>query len=407
MAGVVTGDDSAPARGFRGPFRRWPRTADAVLAAVLFVAAVHVADGPGDTLVLRPMSSVPVVVLVLFAVASAALCLRRRHPLPVLGSVLFTWAVTVGSGYSGLGGIAIVALYSTGRYARDGRWSYLGAAGAIALVILDGALDGFALGDIFAGVVVMELAWYIGRRVRLRGQRAEQLRRERAAEQQRILTEERTRIARELHDVVAHRVSMMTVQAGAAKAVAAVDPEAARQAMAAVEEAGREALDELRHLLGVLRPEVDNDDLGPQPGLADLPRLIDQVRRAGLDVTVDIDEFPTPLAARLELSAFRIVQEALTNVVKHSGPGTHVDIRLRGEKTGGGITLDVLDDGRGDAARPGAAVPGHGIVGMRERALLLGGTLDAEPRPGGGFRVAARLPAGADAHRLATSKDPA
>ncbi|MBF6177334.1 sensor histidine kinase [Nocardia otitidiscaviarum] len=399
--------DSAPTRGFRGPFRRWPRTADAVLAAVLFVLAVHVADGPGDTLVLRPMSSVPVVVLVLFAVASAALYLRRRHPLPVLGAALLAWAVTVGSGYSGLGGIAIVALYSVGRYARDGRWSYLGAAGAIALVILDGALDGFAFGDIFAGVVVMELAWYIGRRIRLRGQRAEQARRERAAAHLRVLTEERTRIARELHDVVAHRVSMMTVQAGAAKAVAAVDPEAARQAMAAVEEAGREALDELRHLLGVLRPDVDNDDLGPQPGLADLPRLIDQVRRAGLDVTADIDEFRTPLAARVELSAFRIVQEALTNVLKHSGPGTHADIRLRAANSGGEITLEVLDDGRGAAARTDAAVPGHGIVGMRERALLLGGSLDAKPRPGGGFRVAARLPTGADTHRSATSKDPA
>ncbi len=245
----------------------------------------------------------------------------------------------------------------------------------------------------------MFVAWYVGRRLRLRQERADELLREQAAEARRIVVEERTRIARELHDVVAHRVSLMTVQAGAAKAVAAEDPEGALRAMGAVEEAGRQALDELRHLLGVLRPETDHDGLGPQPGLADLPRLVEQTRGAGLDVSLATDGVPARLPARVDLFAYRIVQEALTNVLKHAGPGARTEVRLGTEP--GGIVIEVLDDGRGAAVLPGsdgaaAGARGHGIVGMRERALLLGGTLDARPRPGGGFRVAAHLPTGGE-----------
>jgi signal transduction histidine kinase len=211
--------------------------------------------------------------------------------------------------------------------------------------------------------------------------------------------EERTRIARELHDVVAHRVSLMTVQAGAAKAVAAQDPEGALRAMSAVEEAGRQALDELRHLLGVLRPETDLDGLGPQPGLADLPRLVEQTRGAGLDVSLATDGVVAGLPARVDLFAYRIVQEALTNVLKHAGPGARTEVRLGSD--GRGVVIEVLDDGPGATAPPGpdaddAGARGHGIVGMRERARLLGGTLDASPRPGGGFSVVAHLPTGGE-----------
>jgi signal transduction histidine kinase len=256
----------------------------------------------------------------------------------------------------------------------------------------------------------MFVAWYVGRRLRLRGERAAQLLREQAAEARRIVTEERTRIARELHDVVAHRVSLMTVQAGAAKAVAAEDPEGALRAMGAVEEAGRQALDELRHLLGVLRPETDLDGLGPQPGLADLPRLAEQLRLAGVDVSLATDGVSAELPARVDLFAYRIVQEALTNVLKHAGPGAHTEVRLGTDRRG--IVIEVLDDGKG-LVPPAAAAntfrppesavgdrqdrrSGHGIVGMRERARLLGGTLDARPRPGGGFRVVAHLPTGGE-----------
>jgi signal transduction histidine kinase len=231
--------------------------------------------------------------------------------------------------------------------------------------------------------------WYVGRRLRIRGERAAQLEREQAAEARRAVAEERTRIARELHDVVAHRVSLMTVQAGAAKTVAADDPESASKAMQAVETAGRQALDELRHLLGVLRPEADVEDMGPQPGLADVPRLVDQSRAAGLDVSLTMDGEQIDLPARVDLSAYRIVQEALTNALKHAGPGARAEVRLHTDNRG--VDIEVLDNGRGVTILTGS---GHGIVGMRERALLLGGRLDVGPRAGGGFHVVAYLPVG-------------
>jgi signal transduction histidine kinase len=203
--------------------------------------------------------------------------------------------------------------------------------------------------------------------------------------------------------VVAHRVSLMTVQAGAAKAVAAEDPEAALRAMGAVEEAGRQALAELRHLLGVLRPEADPDGLGPQPGLADLPKLVEQVRGAGLDVSLATDGVSGELPARVDLFAYRIVQEALTNVLKHAGPGAQTEVRLGADRSG--IVVEVRDDGQGtawsrppadDQPTPAGESAGRGLVGMRERARLLGGTLEARPRPGGGFQVVAHLPTGGE-----------
>ena len=386
-------------RRFRGPFTRWPRAADAVLAIAVFLATVFLVDGPGDAIAVRPIGDVPIAALLVYAVASAALFWRRRAPLAVLGVALIAWAVALGSGYTDLGGVAIIALYGAGRYATEDRWGHVGVAAAIAVVSVDILTAPAPWGEAVFGGVVMFVAWYVGRRVRLRKERAVQLLREQSAEARRVVIEERTRIARELHDVVAHRVSLMTVQAGAARAVAAEDPEGAFKAMGAVEEAGRQALDELRHLLGVLRPESDLDGLGPQPGLADLPRLVEQIRGAGVDVSVTMDGIRAPLPARVDLFAYRIVQEALTNVLKHAGPGAHTEVRLGTDRSG--IVVEVLDDGHGATALPGpgleqAGVRGHGIVGMRERALLLGGTLDARPRPGGGFRVAAHLPTGGE-----------
>ncbi|HJW61965.1 MAG TPA: histidine kinase, partial [Actinomycetes bacterium] len=321
-------------RGFRGPFARWPRAADAVLAAVVFLATVFLVDGPGDSVVIRPIGDVPVAALLVYAVASAALYWRRRAPLAVLGVVLAAWALTLGDSYSQIGGVAIIALYSAGRYATEDRWGQVGVAAAIAVVSIDLLNDPAPWGEAVFGAVVMFVAWYVGRRLRLRSERAAQLLEEQAAEARRIVIEERTRIARELHDVVAHRVSLMTVQAGAAKAVAAEDPEGALRAMAAVEEAGRQALDELRHLLGVLRPETGLDGLGPQPGLADLPRLVEQTRGAGLDVSLATDGLSGELPARVDLFAYRIVQEALTNVLKHAGPGARAQVRLGGDRNG-------------------------------------------------------------------------
>jgi signal transduction histidine kinase len=388
---------SAP-RTFRGPFARWPRVADAVLAIATFLLAVFVVDGPGDS-VIRPIGDVPIASLLVFAVASAALYWRRRAPLVVLAVVVFAWAVTLGSGYADLGWMAIIALYSAGRYATEDRWVHVAIAAAIAVDTIDVLTNPASWGEAVVGGVVLFVAWYAGRRLRLRNERAAQLLREQAAEARRIVTEERTRIARELHDVVAHRVSLMTVQAGAAKAVAAEDLEGALQAMGAVEEAGRQALDELRHLLGVLRPEADLDGLGPQPGLADLPRLVEQIRGAGVDVSLATDGVPSELPARVDLFAYRIVQEALTNVLKHAGPGAHAEVRLGADRRG--IVIEVLDDGHGAVVPAVSSVAGdvsrgHGIVGMRERALLLGGSLDAAPRSTGGFRVLAHLPIGGE-----------
>jgi signal transduction histidine kinase len=396
---------TAPSR-FRGPFARWPRPADATLAAVVFLGTVFVVDGPGDALVIRPIGDVPVAALLAFAVASAALYWRRSAPLAVLGVTVAAFAATVGSGYADGGGPVLIALYSTGRHATESRRTQLGVAAAVAVVVIDILTGPAPWGEAVFGGMVTFVAWYVGRRLRLRSERAAQLLREQAAEARRVVTEERTRIARELHDVVAHRVSLMTVQAGAAKAVAADDPEAALRAMGAVEEAGRQALDELRHLLGVLRPETDPDGLVPQPGLKELPRLVQQIRRAGLEVSLATDGLPTELPARVDLFAYRIVQEALTNVLKHAGPGAHTQVRLGTDSSG--IVIDVLDDGHGNNEGSESASgrrsedsdrqdhrsgrSGHGIVGMRERALLLGGTLDARPRPGGGFQVVAHLP---------------
>jgi signal transduction histidine kinase len=378
-------------RRFRGPFARWPRASDAILAVLVFLASAMVTEGPGDSLVIRPVGSVPVAVLLVTAVAGATLWWRRREPLAVLGVAVAGWAVLLATREYDLGLLVLVALYGVGRYEPRVRLGLVGLGAAMAVLVAEGLVRSTAWGETVFGVGVQFLVWYVGRQVRLRGERAVQRHRHREAEVRRIVAEERTHIARELHDVVAHQVSMMTVQAGAAQAVAATDPEAASRAMAAVELAGRQALNELRHLLGVLRPDAGSPsgrhDVGPQPGLTDLPRLVDQVRAAGLDIEVR-DNLRGPLPIRVQLSAYRIVQEALTNVLKHGGPGTRAEIRLGEDGTD--VTIEVLDDAVPGPARPRAA--GHGIIGMRERATLLGGSLDTGPRPDGGFRVVARLP---------------
>jgi signal transduction histidine kinase len=371
-----------------GPFTRWPRAADAVLAAAMFVITLLVTDSPDDSWVLRDLGAVPWWVVLLFAVGSGALYWRRSAPVVVLTVVLAAWALTLGSGHADLGGHALFALYALGRYGSVERWGHVGVNVALVVLVLDGVTGDVPWSGVAFGVVVFFAVWYAGRRLRLRSERAALQERELREREDRIVAEERSRIARELHDVVAHRVSLMTVQAGAAKTVAADDPVAAARAMGAVEEAGRQALDELRYLLGVLRPSAVADDTAPQPGLADLPALVARMREAGLDVDLVVDVgLNGGLPARVQLSAYRIVQECLTNVVKHAGPGARTGIRLTTE--GRELVLEVRDDGSGGTSLPGA---GHGIVGMRERAQLLGGTLDVGPRPDGGFAARARLP---------------
>jgi signal transduction histidine kinase len=321
------------------------------------------------------------------AIGAAGLWWRRRAPLATLAVAVAGWAVLVPTGEYDLGLMMVVVIYSAGRYVGDVRRSLAGLGAVMVVFVAESIVRSTVWGEVAFGPVAMWIIWYVGRQVRMRGERQIQRARHQADEVRRIVAEERTHIARELHDVVAHQVSMMTVQAGAAQAVAATNPEAAHHAMAAVEEAGRQALTELRHLLGVLRPESGRNGVGPQPGLADLPRLVDQVRAAGVEIDV-IDRLHTPLPMRVQLSAYRIVQEALTNVLKHGGRGTHAEVRLLDDGTD--LTIEVLDDAPAAPARPPA--PGHGIIGTRERATLLGGTLDTGPRSDGGFRVVARFP---------------
>jgi signal transduction histidine kinase len=389
----MTQEAQTPVTGTRrppgGPFTRWPRIADAVLALVVFLVLLVLSpDGPDDEVTFRMVGEVSIAGLVVFAVAGGALYWRRSRPLAAFGVTLGAAALSLGFHDVDMVGIAMLfALYGVGRYVSNDRWGYLALGGALAFVTISSITDAVAVAAAGFGLLLTLCIWYVGRLVRIRGERAAQLEREHAAEARRAVVEERTRIARELHDVVAHRVSLMTVQAGAAKTVAADDPEGASQAMQAVETAGRQALDELRHLLGVLRPEAEAEALGPQAGLADVPRLVEQLRAAGLDVTLTMDGEPADLPAPVDLSAYRIVQEALTNALKHAGPGARTEVRLHTDDRG--VDIEVLDDGRGATTLTGS---GHGIIGMRERALLLGGRLDAGLRPGGGFQVVARLP---------------
>ncbi|MEO1035907.1 MAG: sensor histidine kinase [Pseudomonadota bacterium] len=379
----------------RGPFARWPRASDACLALfVFFWNVVIFDDGPDDELAFRSVAELPIAMVVVIALTSGALYWRRRYPMAVLA--VNVGAISLMTAVSYIDSVWAVpfALYAAGRYTADSRWSYVGIVVALVAVMLNVLMEGEPVSVLPFAVVFLFLIWYLGRYNRVRGEylrlleeRAAQLERERERETRRALAEERTRIARELHDVVAHRVSLMTVQAGAAKTVFTNDPQSSLQAMGAVEDAGREALSELRHLLGVLRPEAESNDLGPQPGLDDIPRLVEQSRDAGYTVSLEIDDASMAVPDRVALSAYRIVQESLTNVLKHAGPGAETAVKLR--RAGDEIIVEVKDNGRGAAMLPGS---GNGIVGMRERAQLLGGSLAANARPDGGFEVIARLP---------------
>lgn len=363
---------------------------DAGMAVVVLGLALLLTEGEQpDSLALRDFSELPLVAYPLFVAACAAILWRRTHPVPVF-AVTYVVGVLAGlGGWSDLIGLSfMIALYSIARHSDSDRTTQAALALAIlfagaTLVIAD---DGTFWEGVF-GVGVIGGVWYVGRRMRFRSERKAQTERERLALAGRMVAEERARIARELHDVVAHRVSLMTVQAGAAKTVAATDLEGAIAAMGAVEQAGREALDELRHVLDVLRPDPATDGLGPLPGLEGLPRLVSEFAEAGLVVDLSADGVPSDLPSRVDLSAYRIIQEALTNVLKHAGPEPEAEVRLSGSN--GRLRIEVLDRGTGTTILPGA---GHGIIGMRERAVLLDGTLEAGARPGGGFQVTADLP---------------
>lgn len=206
----------------------------------------------------------------------------------------------------------------------------------------------------------------------------------------RAVAEERARIARELHDVVAHGISVMTVQAGAVRRLLRPEQERERAALETIEQTGREALAEMRRMVGVMKHPEEAPALAPQPGLAHLDRLVARARQAGLPVELTIEGTPAALAPGIDLAAYRVVQEGLTNARKHAG-AKRVEVVVRYEADG--VELTVADDGRGAAGGDGS---GHGLVGMRERIGLYGGELEAGPRPAGGYELRVRLPVAAE-----------
>jgi len=221
-------------------------------------------------------------------------------------------------------------------------------------------------------------------------QRAELAEREREAEALRAVVEERTRIARELHDVVGHSVSVMTVQTSAVRRRLTPEQEAERNALLTVEQTGREALAEMRRVVGALRDPDDAPALAPQPSLTRVDVLVAQANETGLPVDLTIEGNPVPLPAGVDLAAYRVVQEGLTNAIRHA-EAQHAEVRVR--YVDGHVEVEVTDDGRGaPSVRDAPATGGHGLVGMRERVSIYGGELEAGPRLGGGFRLRARLP---------------
>ena len=295
---------------------------------------------------------------------------------------------------------ALVASFLLGNVA-DAARARVGLAivlGAAAVVVQNSPNP--AVGDFVFVPGLMGIAWFAGFALRERAgqaeaaqQRATQAEREREEGARRAVFEERVRIARELHDVVAHHVSMMGVQAGAARIVIDSDRDKAKDALAAIEASSRQAVDELHRLLGFLRQAGDTDDLAPSPGVSQLPSLVAGMSDADLAVDVNVVGEQRPLPPTVDVSAYRIVQEALTNTLKHSA-ASRADVRLRYRPVE--LEVEVVDDGRGGA--PVSSAPGGlGLIGMRERAVLHGGQLTAGPAADGGFAVLARLPTPAGA----------
>lgn len=336
------------------------------------------------------------IVVPLILVATLPVALRRRYPIAVLGVTLTaTLALHVAYGYFPIFG-ALVGLYTVA--AQVGRPTSMrvafGTGVALALWNLEGDPDWrYRLLANAAVYALFAAAWLLGDNLRTRRaylreleERATRLEREREENERRAAAAEQARIARELHDLIAHNVSVMTVQAAAAADVFDTQPGRAREALASIESTGREALTELRRLLGGVRGDGPGA-FAPQPGLARIDALIEQVQASGLTVELTIEGKPRELPPSVDLSAYRIVQEALTNTLKHARASS---ARVRVSYGAQELELEVVDDGRGSGAVE--ADPGHGIIGMRERVALFGGDLRVGSAPGGGFAVSARIP---------------
>jgi signal transduction histidine kinase len=419
---VVSSDDAAAKAAQYGAAMRWlapasrpawarllalrPPLADVLLAAgVLVVAQIQTWM---DT------SFQPKLPLALLAVLiTVPLAWRRRAPFAaLLVTGVAAWVLSVGPvGDAAYTFIAVVvAVFSVGAYAEPRR-SVLGCALVLGTLWVGGLQDNArhpgvrGPSDVVFVTVVFGGAWLLGRALRGGGQHAEQLAQRAAqleadqqAQARAAVAAERARIARELHDVIAHSVSVMVIQAGAAEQLLEQAPQRARGPLEAVQDTGRQTIVELRRLLGILREDGQEPSLAPQPGLAGLDLLVEEMRQAGLPVQLQVQGRPWRLPPGIDLAAYRIVQEALTNTLRHAGPArAEVTVRYQDHA----VELEILDDGPGAGPHAAAdAGSGQGLVGMRERVALYGGTLQAGPRPdttGAGYAVRARLPTDAAA----------
>ncbi|MEU3784895.1 sensor histidine kinase [Streptomyces sp900129855] len=369
---------------------RWPwRSTVAVTVFVLVGSnfAAHAQEGQ--------RASLDAFARVLLVVACGLLLWRRRHPVAVVFGTAAAAALYLGAGYP-YGPVfltvAVACFAAVVAGHRRAAWTALGMLWAVHLVVahwlyrwLPPAGDApapFGQEIVVAGWVVAIVA--MAELARIRRESWDRERAERAQAARRRAEEERLRIARELHDVLAHSLSVINVQAGVGLALLDSDPQQARTALTTIKSASKEALGEVRQVLDTLRTPGDAPRT-PAPGLDRLPELVEQAARAGL--TVQVEGEPPRLPPGADLAAFRIVQEALTNVVRHSGSR---QARVRLDRSGGTLRLRIDDEGPATGADAGGS--GNGLAGMRERAAALGGTIEAGPRPDGGFRVLAVLP---------------
>jgi signal transduction histidine kinase len=372
-----------------------PWVIDLVLGTVFVVGGLVALFSPDDSDRFKEPNALAVFLTVL---AAAPYYVRRRAPLPVLVITTVPVVLLAVSDYptGASPNWLLVGMYTVAAY--TGPWErFLGAlcpAIGLGVIAVLGApeLNGT---DIALNYALFATAYFLGATIRTRRlyaehleARAAMLERERDEEAERAVANERLRIAQELHDVVAHSMGVIAVQAGVGAHVIDTDPAEAKKSLEAIAHTSRSTLTEIRRLLGVLR-EDDGAQYAPAPGLADLDRLVREVSGAGVAIDLQTAGDRSELPPGVDFTAYRIVQEALTNVLRHAGPA-RVQIRVGYEPEA--LTLEIADDGRGvnGRANPG----GHGLMGMRERVGVYGGAFEAGPRPGGGFRVRVRLPYG-------------
>ena len=385
---------STTAAAARDAIRRHPWWSDSALALFLTVIAV------GSMVVSRTRYgfAVPVLAAVVTLFTTIPIAFRRNRPLAALAvTVIAETLLLIFRPGAGAPVGVIVALYTVAAYCERRVSIRAAALAALPITVAVIVNNGAHTGQVIPELAVFAIAWVVGDNMRTRRAylaeleaRAARLERERENKADRAVIEERARIARELHDVIAHNVSVMVVQAAAGEDVFDEDPGKARESLAAVASTGRAALTELRRLLGVIRAEDDRGDtaFAPQPGLERIDELIGQVREAGLPVELSVLGEARPLPEGVGLCAYRIVQEALTNTLKHAHAST-AQVHLR--YVADALELQVLDDGRGTTSLNGE-IAGQGLIGMRERVALFGGELTAEPRSGRGYEIRARLP---------------